>query len=261
MSIPAYLILGSPASGRCGICADVIFNALGESDFCGVFISKNELKTDFDKKIASAPIAGFVNYADWRDAADKIDALDESRITHVFYIADSTKNLADEIEDFKKIVDIGKIRLARIWSVLDCATLSRYPNECMPYADALAHFADCLLLSRRSGVGNKDVENIKARYEKMCHPHMYEYVGLNFELKHPIEMLIEEARRISIFFDDYDPIDELDIDGDNIPEEPFNLERKTDLYMSRLQNGLREKPVPDISEYAFKTRAAEAETK
>ena len=79
MSIPAYLILGTPTSGRCGICADVIYKALG-----GVFISENEARTDFDKKIASAPNAGFVRYSDAADARAKIDALDESRFTPVF---------------------------------------------------------------------------------------------------------------------------------------------------------------------------------
>lgn len=162
MSIPAYLILGSQTSGRCGVCADVIFKALGDDDFCGVFISKNETPTEFDKKIASAPIAGFVNYKDAEDAREKIAALDESRFTHVFYIADSTKNLADEIEEFKKTVDCGKIRLARIWSVLDCATVVRHPNECMPYADALG--ALCRLHAafapqRRSQQGSRQYQS------------------------------------------------------------------------------------------------------
>ena len=257
MCIPAYLILGSQSSGRCGVCAYVIFKALGDDDFCGVFISKNETPTEFDKKIASAPIAGFVNYKDAEDAREKIAALDESRFTHVFYIADSTKNLADEIEEFKKTVDCGKIRLARIWSVLDCATVVRHPNECMPYADALAHFADCMLLSRRNGVPNKEVDNIKARYEKLCYPMLTELVNKKFEVSRPIDLLIEEARRITVMFDDIDPIDELEIDENNIPEEPFNLERKTDPYMQKAANGMRIKPIPNIAEYALETREFE----
>ena len=257
MSIPAYLILGSPTSGRCGVCADVIFKALGDDDFCGVFISKNETPTEFDRKIASAPIAGFVNYSDAEDARAKIAGLDESRFTHVFYIADSTKNMADEIEDFKKTVDCGKIRLARIWSVLDCATLARYPNECAPYADALAHFADCMLLSRRTGVPNREIDSIKSRYEKLCYPMKFELVNKRFEVSNPIELLIEEARRISMLFDDIDPVDDLDIDENNIPDEPFNLERKPDPYMQRAANGMRLKPIPDISEYARETREFE----
>ncbi len=254
MSIPAYLILGSPTSGRCGVCADVIFNALGDDDFCTVFISKNETPTDFDRKIASAPIAGFVNYSNAEDAREKISQLDEGRITHVFYIVDSTKNLADEIEEFKKTVDCGKIRLARIWGVLDCGTILKYPRECMPYADALAHFSDCLLLSRRSFVQNKDVDDLKLRYEKLRYPMDIEFVNKKFEVARPMELLIEEARRISMLFDDIDPVYELDIDEENIPDEPFDLSRKPDPYMERLTNGARAKSIPDISEYARKTR-------
>lgn len=257
MSIPAYLILGTPTSGRCGICADVIYKALGDDDFCGVFISENEARTDFDKKIASAPNAGFVRYSDAADARAKIDALDESRFTHVFYVADSSKNPADEIEEFKKTVDCGKIRLARIWSVLDCATLVRHRDECAPYADALAHFADCMLLSRRSGVPNRDIADIKSRYEKLCYPMRFELVDKKFEVANPVELLIEEARRISMLFDDIDPIDELDIDENNIPDEPFSLERKPDPYMERLANGARVKQIPDIREYVMETRESE----
>lgn len=257
MSIPAYLIIGSPTSGRCGICADIITKALNDDDFCAVFISKNEKQTEFDKKIASAQNAGFVNYSDADDAREKLASLDENRFTHVFYIADSTKNLADEIEEFKKTVDCGYIRLARIWGVLDCSTILKNPRECMPYADALAHFSDCLLLSRRSFVSNKDVDDFKLRYEKLRYPMMIEYVNKKFSVSRPIELLIDEARRISMLFDDIDPIDELDFDDDDIPDEPFDLTRKPDPYMERLANGQRIKTIPDISEYAQKTRAEE----
>ncbi|MBQ6534172.1 MAG: hypothetical protein IJI37_03300 [Opitutales bacterium] len=261
MAIPAYLIIGSPTSGRCGVCADVIFKALGDDDFCAVFVSDNETRTEFDAKIASAPIAGFVRYSDAEDARAKIAKLDESRITHVFYIADSTKNLADEIEEFKKTVDCGKIRLARIWGVLDCAAVVRHKKECMPYADALAHFSDCLLLSRRSGVPNREVEDVKLRYEKLRYPMMVEYVDKNFRVSRPMELLVDEARRISMLFDDIDPVDELDIDGDDIPVEPFDLARKPDPYIERLAGGARAKAVPDISQCAREAREFEESLK
>ncbi|MBP3359169.1 MAG: hypothetical protein J6K91_09690 [Opitutales bacterium] len=257
MSIPAYFIIGSATSGRCGVCASIIEKALNDDDFCGVFISNNEEKTQFDKRIASAQNAGFINYSDADDAREKISQLDANRFTHVFYIADSTKNLADEIEEFKKTVDCGYVKLARIWGVLDCATILKYPRECMPYADALAHFSDCLLLSRRSNISNKDVEDLKSRYEKLRYPMMTEYVNKKFEVSRPIELLIDEARRISMLFDDIDPIDELDFDDDDIPDEPFDLTRKPDPYMERLANGARIKTIPDISEYARKMRAEE----
>ena len=54
-----------------------------------------------------------------------------------------------------------------------------------------------------------------------------------------------------MLFDEYDPVDELDLDEDNLPDEPFSLERKPDPYLERLQNGLRKNPVRDVSEFAL----------
>lgn len=257
MSIPAYLILGSPSSGRCGIAHGVISSALGDDDFCGVFISENETHTEFDKQIASSPISGFMRYSDAENAAEKISKLDENKFTQVFYIADSSRNLADSIEDFKKILDGGRIRLARIWSVFDCLMFEKFPRETAPWFDALSHFADCVLLSNRSGVPNKTVADIKTRYEKMCHPHLFVNVDKNFNVSNPMEILLEEARRISMFFDDVDPLDELDLDEDNLPEEPFSLELKPDPYLERNQNGARSREIPDVSEYAKKAHSGQ----
>ena len=50
----------------------------------------------------------------------------------------------------------------------------------------------------------------------------------------------------------------LDLDEENLPEEPFSLERKPDPYMLRLNNGMRAKPLPDVSEYAAKARELES---
>ena len=121
----------------------------------------------------------------------------------------------------------------------------------------LALFADCVLLSRRSGVSNKSVEELKLRWEKIRHPHLVEYVDKNFKTENPIELMIDEARRISMIFDVFDAVDELDIDAENLPEEPFSLERKPDPYLARLPNGLRQKPIPNVCEYAAAAREAE----
>ena len=55
-----------------------------------------------------------------------------------------------------------------------------------------------------------------------------------------------------MLFDDYDLIDDLEFDEENLPEEPFSLERKPDPYLEKLQNGNRKNPIPDVSEYAKK---------
>ena len=114
-----------------------------------------------------------------------------------------------------------------------------------------------MLLSRRSGVPNRDIADIKSRYEKLCYPMRFELVDKKCEVANPVELLIEEARRISMLFDDIDPIDELDIDENNIPDEPFSLERKPDPYMERLANGARVKQIPDIRGYVMETRESE----
>ena len=88
---------------------------------------------------------------------------------------------------------------------------------------------------------------------------MIEFVDKNFQVANPIELMIEEARRITMIFDDFDPIDDLDLDGENLPEEPFSLERKPDPYLARLPNGQRQKPIPDVSQYAAAAREAEKE--
>ena len=58
-----------------------------------------------------------------------------------------------------------------------------------------------------------------------------------------------------MLFEDFDPVDDLDIDEDNLPEEPFSLERKPDPYLEKLQNGLRKKPIPDLSKIAYAFRS------
>ncbi|MFR6033641.1 MAG: hypothetical protein ACLUKN_10980 [Bacilli bacterium] len=78
MSIPAYLILGSPACGRRGIACDIVEKALGDDDFCCVFVADDENPSDFDKRIAGAQMQESLVF--WfADATAKIAALDESK--------------------------------------------------------------------------------------------------------------------------------------------------------------------------------------
>ena len=121
MQIPAYLVIGTPTSGRRGVVWDAVERGSMEGEFSVVFVSAGEKPSDFDAAIAGADNAGIVKYSDAADAAEKLGALDPRKISRVFYLADSTKSLADEIESFKGLASGGKIRLARIWSVVDCS--------------------------------------------------------------------------------------------------------------------------------------------
>lgn len=244
MSIPAYFILGTPNSGRRGLCADVCKNAF-DGQKVVVFVSENEPECACAQQLAACAQVVQYNSA---DAPEKTAAL-ASDTDAVLFVADSSENVADSVENFKRIVDAGKIRLARIWSVADCKVATEFPKQTALFFEALSHFADCLMLSRRSGVSNAAVNEFVVPFKKQCKPHLIEYMDKFDRVANPMEIVVEQARRISMLFDEYDPVDELDLDEDNLPEEPFDLQRKPDPYLDTLPNGCRKNPIPDISKF------------
>ena len=247
MSIPAYLVLGTSLSGRRGICADVCKNAFPECKV-SVFISGNEQPCADDAQLASLENVSVVKYSN--NVSEKITELANSQTDVVIFVADAFENLADEIERFKQVSELGVIHLARIWAVVDCKMLEMFPKKVEGYVNALSHFADCMLFSQRSGVPNSVVSEITTRLQKECKPHLLVLVDKRNTVKNPIELTIEETRRISMLFDEYDLEDELDLDEDNLPEEPFSLERKPDPYLEKLQSGVRKNPIPNVCEFA-----------
>ncbi len=217
-----------------------------------VFVSSSEACCHDGAVLESLENVEVVKYGDAEDVLSNLSAPD---CDVVIYIANSSQNIADEVEAFKTIVDAGVVRLARVWSIVDCKMNEMFAKQCAGYIDALSHFADCLLLSQRSGVSNASVNELVARFKKQCKPHLLVYMDKRNAVTNPIELAIEETRRISMLFDEYDPADELDLDEENLPEEPFSLERKPDPYLEKLQNGHRKNPVADVSEYAKKAHS------
>ncbi|MBS1485485.1 MAG: hypothetical protein HP060_01630 [Opitutales bacterium] len=100
-----------------------------------------------------------------------------------------------------------------------------------------------MILSNRSGVSGKDIKKIQKRYLDMCRPHIFQNEMKDGKLENPSAILVDEARRISMAFDDYDPIDELELDEDTLPQEPFTIEKKTDIYFEKTDSGARVKRV------------------
>lgn len=91
MQIPAYLVIGTPTSGRRGVVWDAVERGSMEGEFSAVFVSSGETPSDFDAAIAGADNAGIIKYSDAADAAEKLGALDPRKISRVFYLADSSK--------------------------------------------------------------------------------------------------------------------------------------------------------------------------
>lgn len=250
MATPTYLILGSVFSGRRALCADVCKNAFGECR-TAVFVASGEPQTAADSALEALENVRVFRYESGSDALEKLSQpVAGGGFDAVLFVADSRENIADAVENFKKIVDSGAVRLARIWSVFDCKMRDMFAKNVDGYIDALSHFADCVLLSNRGGVPNSTVKEITSKFKKDCRPHIVEFLDARGRVRNPLELTVEQTRRISMLFDEYDPVDELDLDEDNLPDEPFSLERKPDPYLERLQNGLRKNPVRDVSEFA-----------
>ena len=76
MQIPAYLVIGTPTSGRRGVVWDAVERGSMEGEFSAVFVSSGETPSDFDAAIAGADNAGIIKYSDAADAAEKLGALD-----------------------------------------------------------------------------------------------------------------------------------------------------------------------------------------
>lgn len=243
MPIDTFLILGSAHSGRRALCADVCENALAP-DKAAVFVSENEPADEADAKLESLANAAVYRYHQASEFS-KIVCGEGFDAQACLFIADSGANLADAVEGFKALCDAGTARLVRVWSVIDCALLEAHGKQLKVYFDALSHFADCVILTNRSNIPNSLIKSLTDGYKKECKPHLVELMDKFGRLKNPLELTIDQARRISMLFDDFDPIDELELDEDNLPEEPFSLERKPDPYMERLPGGHRKNPIPE----------------
>jgi len=245
--IDTVILLGSPNSGRRGVIANCLEMAVSDESHVAILISESECESESEKNISKFPYAKILKYKDSQDAKEQILALEN--IDMLFYVADSNQNVIDELEFLKNLNESNVIHLVRIWSFIDCKLFLEHGDKVASYYDALSHFCDCMLLSNRSDLKNAQVEEIIKRYTKMCHPHLIAYVKKDFKCDNPALLLIDEARRISMAFDAYDPIDELDLDEENLPEEPFDLSKKDDPYFVRLENGMRAKTVPLINTF------------
>ena len=245
----AYLILGTRNCGRRASLCDLISRGLGGEARAGVLISANEDSSEFDAPLAE--LAEVKKYASCAEAAELAREF-EGGADAVFYVADASKNLADEIEAFKEICDAGVFRLVRIFGFFDCSLYAAAFDECAPFYDAMSHFCDVVILSNRAGVSGKAVNEIKKRYVQKCQPHTFAPAAKNGALENPCMLLIDEPRRLTMAFDDFDPLDELELDEDTLPDEPFTIERKPEPYFERLENGARRNPIPNGDELIAK---------
>lgn len=232
-----YYITGSPKTGRRAVLFDLIDGGFEASEAIVVALSKSEQADAFDSKLAALENVTMIRYED-------LQSLEYPQAEVIFIITEGLANPADAIEDFQKWLLYSGHNLARIIFVCDCALAER-ESHLSAYFDCCIHFADVVLLNHRENVSQKWLREFEKRYRDQHYPCLFENVKKG-RVKNPGLVLDPVARRASLIFDDIDAIDQLEIDEDNLPDEPIDLVAPEDPWLKRLQSGQRAKPVPKL---------------
>lgn len=272
----AYVLLGTPGSGRREILADLIADGVGPEGRALTLLAATEAPSEFDAKL------GEVRLWYWEDAAIRVelppgieDASDSSaasaaRPTHVFFMVDGRRDPVDQLEAIKAWLQPLDLELARVITVVDCHLASTQP-ALAPWFDACVHFSDVVLLARREGVENRWMSDFQRRYRDQFIPALFEFVK-GGRVKNPALVLEPQPRRMTQVFDESDvDLDvarslapEADIlfsgEGNAEDDEEFGdeagpegldeaLESAKEKYFERKANGQRVITLPDVRKY------------
>lgn len=239
----AYLILGTPGAGRREVVFDLIDGGSGTQAPVDVFIASNEPDSPFDEQLAALE---HVEIIAWK-APDAARAPAPAEDTTAFFLTEGGSDFRRQLEGFKAWLGTYRMELLRVIVVIDCA-LAEQHAVLAPWYEAQVHFADVALLNRRENVSNKWIRDFELAFTKRHLPCQFELVKKG-KVGNPPALLHPEPRRVSHFFDEGDAIDDLELDEDNLPDEPIELSGRTDPYLLRLPSGAYEKSLPAISDF------------
>jgi hypothetical protein len=252
-SVPSiYLVLGTPASGRRALLADLIENGIESGTRTLVLLEESEVGVEADAKLASLKST---EVRRWKWNGTELPAISLDGFTTIFLIGSSTGDPITQLESLKPWLVQHHAELARIFCVIDCQLAEKTP-QLLPWYDACVHFSDVVFLANREGVANKWLSDFLRRYAD-------EFVPSHFiQLKktgisNPALVLEPQPRRVSQYFDEgevalpegveieetgdeADDDDEEADDGDLIQPEP---------YFERERSGRRVKELPNITNY------------
>ena len=232
-----YLVYGVPKSGRRKIIFDLIEGGIPLSE--NVLYCKPE-DIDycyFDEQIESLQN---VDVLSWKLKGNKITHGKISAAPEkIIFLAPSASNPADCAEALKTWTEHNQCQVARLITVVHCSFLMNQPKA-LAWFEACIHFSDIVLLNRREGVDNRWLRDFEAKYKKACNPARFLLLKRG-RVANPPDVLDPQARRLSLYFDELIPIDEDEFDDMNKPEDT-----NPDVYIHRLENNQRAKPIPDI---------------
>lgn len=246
----AYLFLGTPGCGRRAILADLIRDGLdGETT---LYVAEPERDAEAEKPLADVPELALRS---WRFSDDG-NAIDLGELhdagDNAVFLTDGADDPVDQIEAFAALAKRLDWHVARVATVVDCAFAAAVPASAEFFA-ACIHFSDTVLLTNRESVSNKWIQDFKAPSVKACFPCAFEFVRKN-RTENPARVLADCPRRMTKIFDEQDPIDDLEFDEENLPDEPFDLVPAPDPYLETTESGARKIAVPFIGDLLEKYR-------
>lgn len=257
----AYLFLGTPHCGRRAILADLIRDGLsGETT---VYIAEPERDAEAEKVFADVPATTLRSWkfsdasANGGNGAEIELGAPHDAGDNAVFLTDGADDPVDQIEAFAALATRLGWHVARVVTIVDCAFATAVPASAEWFA-ACIHFSDTVLLTRREHVSNRQINEFKAPFVKKCFPCTFELVKKD-RVENPARVLDDKPRRMTMIFDERDPIDDFEFDEEHLPEEPFDLVSAPDPYLETNDSGARKISVPFIGDLLEEFRRGNGE--
>lgn len=236
ISPSVYLLYGTPGSGREEIAGDLLESLLDGGESVAVLVPA-EVNPE-TLTLAGEKQPEWVSYQ-LQDC--QLVLVDDKQVDAavVFIIAPGLAHPGDMAEALKAWLTLNNRVVARIVTVVDCAKAAEH-GRLRTWLEAWIHFSDAVLLNHRESVSQKWIQEFEKHFHKLCFPCRFFNVKKG-RLRNPAEVLEPEPRRISLYFDELEPIEEDDLEADEQPEDLAD-----DPYIARLESGQRAKPLPPI---------------
>ncbi|MCR5184162.1 MAG: hypothetical protein K6B46_05650 [Opitutales bacterium] len=246
-----YLLIGTPHCGRRAILADLLDYGLGSGTKVTVWLPEEERDETADEPLQKMPA---LDLRSWKlvpaDSPKGVPAIEfENNFEpedYGFFVLNGRRDPIGQIEAFADLVKRYAWSLVRVILVVDSKFAKAVP-ETADFYKALIHFSDVVLFANRGDISSAWFEAFKKPYRDECYPCIFELVKKN-RVKNAVATLADTPRRMTMIFDDIDPLDDMEFDEDNLPTEPFDIVAKPDPYFERNEHGARLIVVPDIEE-------------
>ncbi|MGE9297418.1 MAG: GTP-binding protein [Puniceicoccales bacterium] len=236
-----YFILGAEGAGRREIVRDLIEGDFDDDETVFVAMHESEPATPADEQLAARAQNRITRYNELASLQPPTEA------RAIFIIASGRTNPLDSVEAFKDWLEYAGHELARIITVVHCQLVYRHAKLAQWYR-ACIHFSDVVLLNRRQDIPNKWFADFREPYDQERFPCLFELVKKG-RVTNPALILEPQPRRLSLAFDDdLEPVDLMEFDENNLPDETVDLVRPIDPWLKRLPSGYWENTLPNISD-------------